>query len=352
MTNIENYRSIAKRTGFEWMPIHFSMCPSLKAKFDQYVKETGFDARQACVNVPDLRPICADRETFMRYHGREFKPGTTIDGYGVAHEPGSAAAFHMTKMYFPMERLESPEEVMAYPLPDYRNADPTAQRDAVKRAHSADLIAVGNMQCTVWECSWYMRGMENLMTDMMLEDPIATAILDRVTEISVARARSYAESGVDVLFVGDDIGMQHTVMMSDELYCRWLKPRIAKVIAAAKAINPNIIVFYHSCGFVTPFIPHLIDVGVDVLNPVQPECMRFEEIHEMYGDRLSFHGTIGTQTTMPFGTPEEVRREVFKNLDIAGKKGGLFVAPTHLLEPEVPVENVVAYIEACREYCR
>ena len=78
--------------------------------------------------------------------------------------------------------------------------------------------------------------------------------------------------------------------------------------------------------------------------------MEFREIHREYGERLSFHGTIGTQSVMPFGTPAEIRQKVFENLDIAGKKGGLFVAPTHLLEPDVPIENIAAYIQACAEY--
>lgn len=350
MTNIENFRSIAKRQGFEFIPASFVMSPAIEKKFEDYKKETGFQYTPPLVNIPDLPAKCASPETFLAYHNKSFKEGTTIDGYGVAHEPGSTAAFHMTKMYFPMESFTDPKQVYAYPLPDYTNADPTWQIKMIKNAHENDQIAVGNMQCTVWERSWYMRGMENLMTDMMLDDPIAEAILDRVTNLAIHRAESYARNGVDMLFVGDDIGMQHTIMMSEELYCQWLKPRITKVIAAAKKINPEIIVFYHSCGFVTPFIPHLIEAGVDVLDPVQPECMRFEEIHEMYGDKLSFNGTIGTQTTMPFGTPEEVRREVFKNLNIAGEKGGLFVAPTHMLEPEVPIKNLIAYINACREY--
>ena len=330
------------------------MCPSLQATFEAYNREHPVVFNRQYGTIPGISAKVTDAETFKQlyYSDKDFKPGTTIDMWGVGHEPGSEKAFHMTYMHNPMKDFDSVEQIESYPFPVFDLSNLPKMTQMAKQFHDQGLAVMGNMQCTVWETAWYMRGMENLMTDMMLEEPIATAILDRVTEISVARARSYAESGVDVLFVGDDIGMQHTVMMSDELYCRWLKPRIAKVIAAAKAINPNIIVFYHSCGFVTPFIPHLIDVGVDVLNPVQPECMRFEEIHEMYGDRLSFHGTIGTQTTMPFGTPEEVRREVFKNLDIAGKKGGLFVAPTHLLEPEVPIENVVAYIKACREYCR
>ena len=78
--------------------------------------------------------------------------------------------------------------------------------------------------------------------------------------------------------------------------------------------------------------------------------MEFKEIYEKYGDRISFHGTIGTQTVMPFGTPEEVKENVWGNLDIAGEKGGLFVAPTHMLEPEVPLENILAYVDTCRTY--
>jgi uroporphyrinogen decarboxylase len=188
------------------------------------------------------------------------------------------------------------------------------------------------------------------MMDMMTDDPKAELILDKVTEISILRAESFARAGVDIIFIGDDIGMQETILMSKALYINYIKPRHKKIIAAAKAINPEIIIFYHSCGFITPFIPDLIEIGVDVLNPVQPECMNFKNIHEMYGEQISFHGTIGTQTTMPFGTPLDVRKAVFKNLEIAGKKGGLFVAPTHLLEPEVPWENIIAYVEACKAF--
>jgi uroporphyrinogen decarboxylase len=78
--------------------------------------------------------------------------------------------------------------------------------------------------------------------------------------------------------------------------------------------------------------------------------MDFREIHALFGDKISFHGTIGTQTTMPFGTPDDVRRAVFENLEIAGDKGGLLVAPTHLLEPEVPIENIISYIKACADF--
>jgi uroporphyrinogen decarboxylase len=350
MTDIENFISIVKRKGYERVPTDFVTCPILSQKLKDYVEKTGFEYKRSYENIPDLPSKNANAEEFMKYYDVSFKPGTIIDKYGVAHEPGSAAAFHMTKMYHPMASFDSVEQVLAYPLPDYDGADETAQINAVKGAHLNDTVATGNMQCTVWESAWYMRGMENLMTDMMTDDPIAEALFDRVTDIAVKRATSYVKNGVDVLFLGDDIGMQKTIMMSENLYCEWLKPRLKKVIDEARKINPDVVVFYHSCGFVTPMIPHLIEAGIDVLNPVQPECMDFRKIHEMYGDRLSFNGTVGTQTTMPFGTPDEVRREVFKNLDIAGDKGGLLVAPTHMLEPEVPLENLIAYIKACKEY--
>ena len=350
MTNVENYKSIAHRTGIKKVPVEFSMCPSLREKFAAYQRETGFSFHNATVTIyaaPDKR---ADEATFLKYYNRTFKEGTTIDPYGVAHEPGSAAAFHMKKMYSPMADFDSVEQILAYPLPEYRANALASTVVSVEKAHDNDQIAVGGLGCTVWERAWYLRGMENLMADMMMDDPMAEALLDRITDVSVRRAESYARSGVDVLLLGDDIGMQHSIMMSESLYCEWLKPRLARVIRAAKAINPNIIITYHSCGFVTPMIPHLMETGIDVLDPVQPECMDFREIHEKFGDVLSFHGTIGTQTTMPFGTPDDVRREVFRNLEIAGNKGGLFACPTHLLEPEVPVENVVAYIKACQDF--
>jgi len=117
-----------------------------------------------------------------------------------------------------------------------------------------------------------------------------------------------------------------------------------------KNVNPDIIIAFHSDGAIQKIIPHLIEIGVDVLNPLQPECMDIFEIKRIYGDKLSFWGTIGTQTTMPFGTVDEVKEAVKKSIQEIGKDGGLLIAPTHLLEPEVPWENIMAFVEAVRDY--
>ena len=351
MTNRENYLAIARRQGYEYMPVHFSMCPSLKQRFDRYVAEHELIIPEGPSHVGALPMLCADADTFRPYFDEKpLKPGSTIDRWGVAHEPGSEAAYHMTHMRHPMEAFDSIEQLQSYPFPVF-SAEGAEQQKALTEAFHAQGKAVqGGLGCSIWEQAWYLRGMENLFCDMMSEDPMAEYLLDRVTDVAVAQMESLARAGVDSVYFGDDIGMQHTLMMSEDLYCTWLKPRLKRLIDAAKAIKPDIIIIYHSCGHINEFIPHLMEAGIDVLNPVQPESMEFRQIHAEYGDVLSVHGTIGTQSTMPHGTPAEVRKKVFENLDIAGKKGGLFVAPTHLLEPDVPVENIVAYIRACAEY--
>ncbi|HEY5583270.1 MAG TPA: uroporphyrinogen decarboxylase family protein [Ruminiclostridium sp.] len=352
MTKRENLLSLLRRQGIIEAPIDFTLCPSL---YETFMKNTGAKDYADFFQFPmrgveDLYLKEIPGHNLKKFYKYDFKPGTTLDIWGVAHEPGSAAAKHMTKMHHPLISVDSLEELKEFPFPDFSQGDGSHQKIKVEEIHGKGLAAIGNMECTIWETSWYMRSMEELMIDMMMEDEKAEYILDRVTESSCIRAASFAKAGVDIIRLGDDIGMQSRIMMREEMYRTWLKPRLKKVIDAAKAVNPDIIIMYHSCGYVKPLINDLVEAGIDVLNPVQPECMNFEEIHQEFGDRLSFHGTIGTQTTMPFGSVEEVKREVYKNLTIAGDKGGLLCAPTHMLEPEVPWENIIAYMEACKEF--
>lgn len=351
MTNRENFLSLIRRKGYDHVPVEFVLCPSLKEKVkerfgtENYGEYFGFPWRM----VEDIRLKDHDLEKYRPFFQPPLAENGFMDQWGVGHEI-SPNSMHMTYMRHPLEHAETVEELEAYPFPDFANGSKDHQAEQVKDIKSRDLIALGDMQITIWEITWYLRGMEELFCDMMDGNEIAEFMFDKALEMAKVRARAYVDAGVDVLFFGDDIGMQQSIMMSEDLYCEWIKPRLKELIDYVKGINPEVIIFYHSCGFIEPLIPHLIEAGIDVLNPIQSECMDFEEIHKKYGDRLSFHGTIGTQTVMPFGTPEEVKETVRKNLDIAGQKGGLMVAPTHMLEPEVPVENILAYVEACREY--
>jgi len=351
-SQLENLLDIVGRKGFSYLPVEFNLCPYLEKL---YREKTGSDLpyqdyfQMPWRNLSALREDSPDHHRFDRYYP-VIDNKTTIDWLGVGHR-SSPASMHMTQMLHPLEHAGSVEEIDAYPLPLFsERGNINTVKSEVEALHERGLAAMGNLQMTIWENSWYIRGMENMMMDMMSDDEMAVRLLDRVTDMSLTMAKIYAAAGADIIFLGDDIGMQQTTLMSETLYCEWLQPRLKRIISEIKRISPKIVVFYHSCGFVTPVIPHLIDAGIDVLNPVQPECMDFEDIYERFGGRISFHGTIGTQRTMPFGTPADVRKTVERNMKIAGDKGGLFPAPTHLLEPEVPWENILAYVDVCRNF--
>ncbi len=191
--------------------------------------------------------------------------------------------------------------------------------------------------------------MEQFLEDMILYPTFAESLLDILTELGCVMARDFVRAGVDLLVTGDDVAMQHTMMFSPKLWRRMLKPRLARVIRAAKSVNPDIFIYYHSDGKIDPIVPELIEVGVDVLNPVQPECLDPVEVKKKWGQDLSFWGTIGTQTTLPFGTPDEVRQVVRTRKHEIGTGGGLVLAPTHVIEPDVPYENILAFFEAANE---
>lgn len=352
MTERENLLALLRHEPYDHIPVEFNLCPALEQTYRErehqpeqsYADYFGFPWR----NVKGLVQDDPDLTRFLPYFEGLMNDRVTIDSMGVGHE-STPTSMHMTKMICPLRNAETVEEILAYPMPSFSAENNTGLAAEVQALHDRGVASAGNMQCTVWETAWYIRGMENLMMDMMTDEEMAAAMLDRVTEMSLQRALLYARAGVDILYLGDDIGMQNSVMMSRDLYLQWIQPRLKKIITAVKAERPDLIVFYHSCGYVEPFIDDLIDAGIDVLNPIQSECMDFASIYKKYHDRLCFHGTIGTQTVMPFGTPDEVYQAVRRNLD-AAFDGGLLVAPTHMLEPEVPWENVLAYVRACREY--
>lgn len=135
------------------------------------------------------------------------------------------------------------------------------------------------------------------------------------------------------------------MLMSPKMWRTYLKPRMAELIASLRAINPQIKIAYHTDGVVYPIIPELIEIGIDVLNPVQPKAMDPVKLKESFGERLCFWGSIDIQQTLPFGTPGEVRDEVLRRLQTIGRGGGLLIGPTHNLQVDTPLENFWAMVE-------
>ena len=277
--------------------------------------------------------------------------GWEIGQWGVGQEGHQGD--HFVHLKPPLSGLSCAEELASYPFPDLTN--PSCHQhlaDAVRELHEKGLAAIGYMEWSIFEIAWYMRGMENLLIDFTENPKFANYLLDRITAIRSEQSALFAHKGVDLIKLGDDVGTQKGMLMSPQTWREWLKPRLAAVITAAKRTRDDVLVMYHSDGDVTEIVPDLIEVGVDVLNPIQPECMDIAKLKREYGLHLSFWGGLGTQTTMPFGTSDEVRRAVLWLARTMGQDGGFLLAPTHLIEPEVPWENIVAAFETVMEYNR
>ena len=146
------------------------------------------------------------------------------------------------------------------------------------------------------------------------------------------------------------MGSQKSMLMSPDMWQQYFKPCLVRIIKEVKKVNPNVYIAYHSCGYIEPIIPELIEAGVDILESVQPEAMNPAKLKREFGDRLSFWGTVGAQSTMACGSPQEVKNVVKERLETVGRGGGLIIAPAHTMEREVPYENIAAFFEAVEEY--
>ncbi len=292
-------------------------------------------------------PTALSRARFAEWLGEDGHEAIAcgeVDEWGVRWRGGSL--HHFARIESPLRGIEDPGWLRRYPWPDL---DEDSRWVNVER-RVADLhargLAVAAFAGSVFEQAWYLRGMDDLMADMLTRPEVAHEFLDRMAFFQRLSAERFARAGVDILITGDDVAGQRGLLMKIETWRTFLKPRLAATVKAVKAVNSECRVFYHSDGNVEALIPELIEVGIDILNPVQPECMDPAAIKRKYGRQLSFWGTVSVQKTMPFGTPDDVRREVRTRIAEVGRGGGFILAPAHVLSPEVPWENIVAFFEA------
>lgn len=352
MTHRERILTAMRREKPDRVPMEFSLCPSQMERFREEIGASspseyfGFGVRGVGIKPTKLK------KDFSKYTAN-FPKGTRVDEWGIGWIT-TPSSYHFQHIIHPLRDARTVKEIKEYPFPDidadYRYEGLANSVSNLKEngfAVSASAMAVGG---TVFWPPYKLRGMEQLLIDFMINPDIADALLDEVTERIRVMAEKLADASVDILRLADDLGTQSAPMISLDVFRRFIKPRLAKIIESAKKVKPDILVFFHSDGYIQEFIPDFIEIGVDILNPVQPECMNPAEIKRKYGDYLAFWGTVGTQTTMPFGTEDEVRQTVKERIETVGKGGGLLIAPTHVIEPEVPWENIMAFVDAVEEF--
>lgn len=216
--------------------------------------------------------------------------------------------------------------------------------------HARGLAVMGCINPGLGAHAEYLRGQEKYWIGLKLWAEFSQVLLDRITEIRCEQAQETARAGADVLFTSESIGTQDGLLISPEMWRAWYKGRLKRIFDAAREVKPDILIFLYADGKFEELIPDLIEIGVDILGPAAPEYTDPALLKERYGNNLSWWGTISTQTTLPFGTPQEVRQEVERRIKTVGRGGGLCIGPTHRVMPEVPWENLMVLYEAVGEY--
>jgi uroporphyrinogen decarboxylase len=201
---------------------------------------------------------------------------------------------------------------------------------------------------SVFQHPTFLRRSDNLLMDMAAEPELAHWLMDKFTDFYLAffdRMLTAAKGRIDILRTADDLGMQHGLFISPEMFRAFIKPRVKKL--ADMAHSHNVAFLFHSCGAIRPLIDELIEIGVDILDPLQAaaEGMEPQALKDDYGARVCLHGGICTQYLLPGGTPEEVRAETRRRIEIFGTGGGFILAPCHVLQNDVPTANILAMVE-------
>jgi uroporphyrinogen decarboxylase len=240
--------------------------------------------------------------------------------------------------------LKDPRDLDAYQWPD---ADRAGWYEGLgaQLAANADRFTRYKLGFSLYERAWTMRGMTDLLTDMIERPEFVGKLLDAIVEHNLAQIRRALALGVDAVYFGDDYGSQTGLIMGRERWRHFFKPRLARMFSVVR--NAGRRVCLHSCGCVAELFDDLIEIGLNVFNPFQPEVMDIFALKQRYHGRLAFHGGMSIQRVLPFGTPDEVRQATHRLIE-AGHPGGYIFAPSHTVPPDVPPANLVAMMEELR----
>ncbi|MFN2117703.1 MAG: uroporphyrinogen decarboxylase family protein [Candidatus Promineifilaceae bacterium] len=276
---------------------------------------------------------------------------TYVDEWGIGWHSVAYTTPYGNGRYteFNYHPLADDHAIERYQAPDPNRPELYREAEWVLREFKDEYWIVGVTVTTIFETAWALRGYERLLTDLIINPDLAEAILDIPYRYHLTAAKKLTQMGVDMIWTGDDIGAQNAMLISPKMWRKFLKPRMANFISELKAINPQVKVAYHSDGLIYPIIPDLIEIGLDVLNPIQPASMDPVRLKQEYGDRLCFWGSIDEQHTLPFGSAADVEAEVRIRLETIGKDGGLIIGPTHHVQLDTPMENFWAMVNTIKD---
>jgi uroporphyrinogen decarboxylase len=289
--------------------------------------------------------------------------GSGEDHFGVPRRivhygKGERSGTYSEVSAYPLAQAQSVDEIESYskwPKADW--FDYTPVREQARRAQMLGKVVVflGDRlnRCAQLKPAMYLRGMEQMLMDLYINPEIASMIFRRLADFYSEYARrtlEAAEGNIDILFTGDDFGMQDNTLIPTHKWRDFLRSGFKRFIDIGHQFGCK--VAHHTCGYVTPLIPDFIECGLDILNPLQPEVrgLNLRELKQEFGDKISFHGGISIQHTMPYGTPEEIRSEVRQRVEALAWGGGYIFCTAHDIQADTPTENIEALFAAYRDF--
>ncbi len=329
------------------VPLSYSSWPEVKDCLRNYLKVENNERLLEVLGIDD-------RGIIPRYIGPELKKypdGTSEDMWGVRATVEATGTYSASCYTPPLKNVSSVKEIKQYRWPDPDWFDYSHIAEDCEKYEEYAIISGGWSPISDDAC--HLMGMETFMINMIEKPEIIHAILDKITDFYYEFSRRIFEVGrgkIDIFFMGDDYGMQDGLLFSRKMWRKFLPSRLRRLYSVAKKYNLKVMM--HSCGSVKEIIPDLIELGVDVLDPIQVRAKNMNpyRLKEEFGDRLCLHGSIDTQRTLPFGTPQDVAREVKERIKFLAPGGGFILGPSQDLLPDISVENIVTMYKTAKQY--
>lgn len=252
---------------------------------------------------------------------------------------------------FPLKHAQTKADIDHYPFPDPFASGRFRVADQNIAKYKPNFGVFGDLEISIYETAWYLTGLEKMLIDLMFEPEYMEPLLDKIMYINTEVGKELMRLGVDMLWCGDDFGGQNGMLIDPNTWRKIFKPRIKSMFEEFRSVNPDIKIAWHSCGSIIPIIPDFIEIGLDILNPIQPlaQDMTPEFLKKEFGKDLIFFGGICVQDLLPNGSVLEIKDEVKRRANILGKGGGYIIAPAHNIQADTPIENILAFFEAVKE---
>ncbi len=272
---------------------------------------------------------------------------STINEFGMKLRPGP---LYVDLLESPLRSVTSVAQVEAFQFPDPLAEGRYDDAAYYIAKYGKEYFIIGDIEITLFAMMRHLVGMEKLLMDMAAGEPYVEALRDKAEVFALAAGRKLVAMGVDGIWAGDDFGSQKGLLISPAMFRRYFKEPYRRLYSGLKAVNPDLLIMQHSDGAIAPILDDWIEAGMEVFNPVQPGVPGHDpgELKRRFGGRLGFWGGIDQQRLLPLGTPKQIEEEVRRIISILGQGAGYMVAPAHILQPDTPVENIQAFLDAAR----